>query len=153
LPERPGLIRGPLLGQGGACGPILRALPEWFGIETAREAYVEAISGLPTWLAGDRGFVTVKRHFPAAAEIYVMGVRPEAHRRGVGRALLQAAEVWLVGEGVRLLQVKTLAGSSAYEPYARTRAFYQSQGFLELEELPRLWDEGNPCLLLVKVLA
>ena len=32
---------------------------------------------------------------PRAAELYVMGVRREQHRRGIGRALVAEAERWL----------------------------------------------------------
>jgi ribosomal protein S18 acetylase RimI-like enzyme len=53
------------------------------------------------------GFLTLKLHFPWAAEIYVMGVRPETHRRGIGRALLARAEAYLREQGVEYLQVKT----------------------------------------------
>ena len=39
--------------------------------------------------------------------------------------------------------------SDVDEGYARTRAFYETRGFVPLEELHDLWDH-NPCLLLVK---
>jgi hypothetical protein len=35
--------------------------------------------------------------------------------------------------------------------YRKTRAFYEALGFEPLEELTDLW-EGNPCLVMVKVL-
>ncbi|MEW6283930.1 MAG: hypothetical protein AB1758_35285, partial [Candidatus Eremiobacterota bacterium] len=76
-------VRGPLLGQGEACRPILEGLPEWFGIPEARENYVRTIQELPTWLAGDVGFLTLKRQTPEAAEVYCMGVLRQ--RAGIGR--------------------------------------------------------------------
>lgn len=36
--------------------------------------------------------------------------------------------------------------------YERTRRFYLAAGFTPLEEFPDLWDERNPCLLMVKSL-
>lgn len=152
-------VIGPCIGRAGECEPVLRALPGWFGIEEAVENYVKEIGGLPTFLAyaqeggeagGALGFLTIKQHYPKSAEVLVMGIHPEAHRQGLGRALMQAAEGWLRGQGVEYLQVKTLGEAHPDENYAKTRAFYRSMGFTPLEEFPLLWDADNPCLLLVK---
>jgi ribosomal protein S18 acetylase RimI-like enzyme len=147
-------IQGPFLNQSSVCIPILRALPEWFGIETAILNYEREIDHLPTFLAkADEnvlGFLSLKQHNPFSAEIYVMAVRPDAHRRGIGRALVAAAESHTRGLGVEYMQVKTLGPSCPNEEYARTRAFYEAMGFRPLEELPQIWDEKNPCLILVK---
>jgi GNAT superfamily N-acetyltransferase len=94
----------------------------------------------------------VKQHNPRAAEVYVMGVVADQHRRGIGTALLAAAEDALRRRGVEYLQVKTLAPSREDENYARTRRFYEARGFVPLEEFPDLWP-GNPALLLVKALS
>jgi coenzyme F420-0:L-glutamate ligase/coenzyme F420-1:gamma-L-glutamate ligase len=79
-----------------------------------------------------------------------MGVLPGQHRRGIGRALVQAAEAWCRVNGIEYLQVKTVADSSPSEEYAGTRAFYEALGFVPLEVFPELWDSHNPALLLVK---
>jgi GNAT superfamily N-acetyltransferase len=148
------VITGPALGLSAACEPILRALPGWFGLEEATRRYIEAIATLPTWLAEvdgqAMGFLTLKQHSPYAAEIYVMGVRPEAHHRGLGSALLHRAESYLRGQGVEYLQVKTLSAAHPDRGYAKTRAYYLAMGFRPLEEFPTLWGETNPCLMLVK---
>lgn len=140
-------------GEGRVCEDILRALPDWFGIESAIVQYVRDTETMPTWVAemdgAPAGFVTLHRHFPHAAEIHCMAVRPEAHRHGVGRALLEHVEAHCRTDGVMFLQVKTLAPSVDYAPYTHTRAFYLAMGFTPLEELPNLWP-GNPCLVLVK---
>ncbi len=147
-------IEGPLLGQGPVCEPILRALPEWFGIEGATAQYIRDVDALPTFVAFEDGrsigFMTVKQHFPQSAELYVLGVLQEMHHRGVGRALLARAEAYLREQGVEYLQVKTLSASNPDPGYAKTRAFYEAMGFKPLEEFPTLWDEANPCLLMVK---
>ena len=131
----------------------MRALPDWFGIESAIVQYVRDTETKPTWLAelGGHavGFVTLNRHFTQAAEIHCMAVRPEVHRQGVGRALLERVEAQCRTDGVMFLQMKTLAPSVDYAPYVCTRAFYMAMGFTPLEELPNLWP-GNPCLVLVK---
>jgi GNAT superfamily N-acetyltransferase len=70
------------------------------------DAYVRDVAGLPTFAAGRDGFLALKQHTDAAAEIYVMGVRPESHRRGLGTALLEAAEAFLREREVEYLQVE-----------------------------------------------
>lgn len=150
-------IEGPLLGQSNLCEPILRLLPDWFGIEAAILNYNKEIDSLPTFLAKSGGqvlgFLSVKQHYPESAEIYVMGVRPEARHGGIGRALMQEAEAYLKSRGVEYLQVKTLGPSHPNPAYTQTRVFYLAMGFHPLEEFKQIWDEHNPCLILVKRLS
>jgi GNAT superfamily N-acetyltransferase len=149
-------VQGPLLGMASACEPILRALPQWFGIPEATEQYLKDIGGLPTLMAsfdgGAVGFLTLKEHSRYAAEIHVMGVRPELHRHGVGRALVIAAEAYLRERSIEFLQVKTLSERHPDMNYARTRAFYSALGFRPLEESMDLWGAENPCLHMIKSL-
>ena len=131
---------------------VLRDLPDWFGIEEATREYIEQAATLPTFaVEPDLGFLCLKQHTPRAAELYVMGVRREQHRRGTGRALVDEAERWCRARGIRYLQVKTL-GPSRPDPggYDDTRAFYLALGFVALEELHGLWSHDNPTLILVK---
>ena len=129
---------------------VLRDLPEWFGIEEATQSYIDAAATLTTLAVGDAGFLCLKRHFPGTAEIWVLGVRRDAHRQGIGRLLVRAAEAWCAANGVDYLQVKTLAHTKDDANYARTRAFYEAVGFTPLEVFPELWDPRNPALQLVK---
>ena len=133
---------------------VLRDLPDWFGIEKAAQGYIQAAAALPTFaVEPDLAFLCVKQHTPRAAELYVMGVRREHHRRGIGRALVQAAESWCRARGIRYLHVKTLGPSNSSPGYDATRAFYEAQGFVALEEMHGFWDEENPALILVKDVA
>ena len=139
------------------CEAVLRALPAWFGLEQPILKYRAAVASQPTFGTRDeagvvQSFLTLTRHYPPTAEVLCMAVRPGLRGQGVGTALLAAAEAWLVGEGVKLLQVKTLSERSPDRGYGETRAFYLARGFLPLEELRELWDAFNPCLLLVKPL-
>lgn len=150
-------ITGPQIGLAATCEPVLRDLPQWFGIESAIVQYVRDIESLPTFLAlddGDHamGFMTVRRHFALAAELHVLAVRTCHHRCGVGRALLAQVEHWLRLEGTRFLQVKTLAPTATSEHYERTRRFYEAMGFTPLEIFPTLWDPRNPALLMIKTI-
>jgi GNAT superfamily N-acetyltransferase len=132
---------------------ILDALPGWFGLATATDAYVRDAAELETWAVGDEAFLCLRRHTAYAAEIHVMGVLPDRHRHGLGRALVRAALAALAADGVELLQVKTLAGTHPSERYARTRRFYEALGFRPFELLPELWGPENPCLVLVRRVA
>lgn len=145
----------------GRCDPdavaaLLQGLPEWFGIEEAAAAYIEAARTMPTVLAHEDGAVVGallwNQHFPAAAEVHLMAVDAGRHRRGIGTALLDRAEQELRADGVRYLQVKTLGPSRPDEEYERTRRFYEARGFVPLEEMLGVWPGDNPMLILVKAL-
>ncbi len=133
---------------------ILRALPEWFGIEDAIIHYRDFAAAHPTLIAkvagAPVGCLAIMQHSPFAAEVYVMGVLPEFHGQGIGRMLVQSAEGWLIEQGVEYLQVKTLADTHPDPGYAKTRLFYEKMGFRPLEVFPTLWGEANPCLVMVK---
>ena len=150
------IVEGPVVGKRRQCEAILRALPDWFGVESAILRYASDIDSLPTFVAvaggAVVGFLTLRRHTEFSGEIHVMAVRPEMHRRGIGRRLLERAEKWLAAENVEYLQVKTLAPSRPDDCYERTRSFYFAMGFRPLEELRDFWDANNPCLLMVKKL-
>jgi GNAT superfamily N-acetyltransferase len=135
------------------CRSVLEALPEWFGIDESVRRYVRDVVGLPTFAVESDAFLSLKLHFEAAAEIYVMGVRRERQGQGLGTALVEAAESFLQPLGVEYLQVKTLGPSHPSTNYARTRGFYESRGFRPLEELQGFWNEENPCLIMVKQLS
>ena len=146
----------PAIGLGDQCEPVLRSLPDWFGLEEPIVAYAEAINSMPTVLAMHDGsvvgFMTIEQHFPTSAEIHVTAVREPWHRRGIGTALLRQCEREALAAGTRFLQVKTLSPRRECEAYHRTRLWYEAMGFVTLTEFPTLWDAANPCLQMIKVL-
>jgi GNAT superfamily N-acetyltransferase len=141
-------------GSGRICRSILDALPHWFGIPASVAEYVAVADRSPSVIASiagrDVGITTLVMHGSYAAEVYVMGVLPDHHRHGVGRAMLQAAEAWLARSGVEFLQVKTLSPAKPDDGYEGTRAFYLAYGFRPLNEFPLLWGADNPALQMVK---
>lgn len=135
---------------------ILRSLPDWFGIEESTVAYIDKSKELPMLVAYDGdtpiGFISVKKHSSYTAEIYVMGVDPEFHRNSCGSSMLAEIQNKLIGQDIEFLQVKTVSEDRECEFYKKTRLFYKSQGFKEVEVFPTLWGEANPCLLMIKSL-
>lgn len=135
--------------------PILRSVPEWFGIEASTRGYIARAGELPTWIATvagrDAGFVSVARPMPRSADVYCMAVHRDFHGRGIGTALVRCVEAALKADGVEYLQVKTQGPSKPSAEYARTLHFYEKVGFVPLEEFQGLW-QGIPCLVLVKKL-
>ena len=131
---------------------ILEALPEWFGIPEAREAYISDsvdqimvasfAQGIPN------GFLCLKETGKDTVELAVMGVRKEFHRQGIGTMLFQVAKRIASEHGYSFMQVKTVQ-MGRYEEYDNTNRFYLSLGFKEFEVFPTLWDEWNPCQVYV----
>jgi ribosomal protein S18 acetylase RimI-like enzyme len=134
----------------------LRSLPEWFGIEGSNLQYVADLSTLPTLVAETDGAVTgflmLKHHNPSSSEIHCLAVDRSRHRRGVGRALVSAAERRVRSRGAPLFHVKTRGPSEPDEGYEKTRRFYIAMGFLPLEETTVLWGPENPALIMVRPL-
>jgi len=108
-------------------------LPQWFAQAASNRHYAEQAEQLEAWIARldgqATGLLLVKRHSATSAEIYWLGVDPDHHRRGVGRALIGSLERRLRDEKARFLFVTTLHPDVDYEPYRHTRAFYESMGF------------------------
>ncbi len=146
----------PELNLGKECEKILRQLPDWFGIEKAIQNYAKEIDTLPTFLVKKEeeiiGFLSIKIHFSTSAEIYVMGLKSDYHRKGIGEKLVRSTFRYLKQNGVDFIQVKTLSPSRECKEYEKTRKFYLKLGFSPLEEFKELWGIENPCLMLVKSL-
>ncbi|HEX4197556.1 MAG TPA: GNAT family N-acetyltransferase [Caulobacteraceae bacterium] len=138
---------------GADCTSILAELPEWFGIPESNADYAAHAEQAPTWVAEDAGealgLITLVDPGFAALEIYLLAVRPHVHRRGVGLTLIRQACSVARELGKPYLTVKTQGPSAGYEPYERTRAFYEAVGFQSLEELTAIWGPENPCLIMI----
>jgi ribosomal protein S18 acetylase RimI-like enzyme len=136
------------------CNDILRALPDWFGIDLFIDKYAEQVRPLPFYAAFDKdkavGFIALMKHNPFTAEIHVMGIFNEYHKQGIGKTLVGICEDYCKENSIEFLTVKTVDESRASESYEKTRRFYLSVGFKPLEVFPLFWDENNPCLFMVK---
>ncbi|HZU90963.1 MAG TPA: GNAT family N-acetyltransferase [Stellaceae bacterium] len=131
--------------KSSACADIIKTLPAWFGIPEANERYIKEAADKDVFAAYDDrrrpiGMIALRYHFQTTAEIWWMGVRPDYHRRGIGKALVEAAKSRAKKNGCRTLAVMTLSPRKPDLNYARTRAFYERQGFRLLLEV----DGGDP---------
>ena len=131
---------------------VLESLTEWFEVVESREKYIRESRKQPFFAAYENGeavgFLCLKETGKATVELAVTGVLKEYHRKGIGRALFDAAKNYAKRAGYEFMQVKTVQ-MGFYEDYDRTNRFYQSLGFKEFEVFPTLWDADNPCQIYV----
>ena len=138
------------------CNEIINQLPERFGIPEANKAYANQVKS-EAFLAAivDEkaiGFISLKKHNDKSAEITVMGILEAFHAKGFGRVLVNEMAAHLKAEGVKFMTVKTLADTRECPSYEKTRRFYNSMGFVELEIINEIWGDDNPCAYMVKVI-
>lgn len=125
---------------------IMEALPEWFTPQAVERVRAEDCR-LPGLVAADEdgnivGFVLWEEK-PDEWEIAWVAVAREHHGRGIGRTLLAAMLDRARQAGIACLRVATVAPTVAYEPYARTRAFYERCGFRLESMQKRGWPDGT----------
>lgn len=139
------------------CEEVLRALPQWFGIEEATRSYILGVAQTDFFVIRlgplAIGFISLVHHNEFTSEIYCMGLFQEVHGRGLGKQLLNEAENFLKGQRKKFLTVKTLGDSFPDPGYERTKQFYRAVGFIPLEESTEIWGPQVPCLFMVKVLS
>ena len=132
---------------------ILNDLPEWFGMPESTEEYITDSQDKPfiaCFMDKEAvGFVVLNATSEDCADIFVMGIKKNYHRMGIGTKLNDAYEELAKKLGYTYTQVKTVQ-SGHYKEYDVTNNFYKSVGYKELEVFPTLWDEWNPCQVYIK---
>lgn len=83
------------------------------------------------WLAMENdslvGFVGAAIHpEDQMGEVTIIAVSPDHQQRGVGKSLLEFAESYIKGKGMKMVMVETV-GDSGHEP---ARKAYESQGYV-----------------------
>jgi ribosomal protein S18 acetylase RimI-like enzyme len=131
---------------------ILEKLPEWF--DDLQE--YDIVLDYPFWAAfsGARcvGFIVGKIHYAITGEVYVFGLDPAYHRKGIGTILYTELENYFLENNCNYAVVRTVSEQADCEPYERTRKFYRKMGFEDLFAMAEIWDEDNPCLVMIKKL-
>lgn len=151
------MLLGPRLQRESECEAVLRSLPDWFGIEESLRMYARDSGQLPSFAIEKESrvvaFVSLREHFPESWEVHCIAVSATERNRGLGSDLLAHSERWLRDQGVRFLQIKTIAATKEDKYYAQTRQFYTRRGYMPVEVFPTLWSPGNPALQLIKPLS
>lgn len=78
------------------------------------------------------GFLMYSSH---NSDVFIswLGVTRTVQGNGIGTRLIQYLENELINMGIRELKVDTLSESIDYDPYSKTRAFYEKMGFIKGE--------------------
>ncbi len=77
-----------------------------------------------------------------------LAVRPDLQGKGLGAALVRAAEQRLIDKGQRILIVDT----SGTDDFALTRKFYAQNGYEEEARIRDFWAEGDDKVIFRKAL-
>jgi GNAT superfamily N-acetyltransferase len=136
---------------------IVRGLPDYFTDDVPAKAERDAADH-EAWVVTDSGtvagFAIAARKSPGGAEILWMAVDAARRNRGYGTALLGHVLDHLADAGVSVVAAKTLDRSSGYQPYEATRAFWERNGFVQVDTIDPLpaWQPGNPAAIYVAAL-
>jgi ribosomal protein S18 acetylase RimI-like enzyme len=85
---------------------------------------------------------------PGVWNLLFLGVRPEARRQGVARALIASVERRLREDGARMLLIDT----STKPPMEAARALYEALGYARVALIPDYWGPGDGKLTFQRVL-
>lgn len=72
-------------------------------------------------------------------DVYWIAVDPRLHGRGIGAALLRAAEAQARAGGGRMVLIET----GGKESYSATRRFYERSGYHEVARIPDFFAPGD----------
>ena len=136
------------------CQDIVRGLSEYF-TDDVPDRVARDLGVHHGWVVIEEGSLVglaiVDRRSTQAAEILWIAVQAGRRHGGLGTSLLEHVLEELGAEGVKLVGAKTLDGSATYEPYRATRAFWERQGFVQIDMIdpPPGWQPGNPAAIYV----
>ncbi len=131
---------------------VVKSLPEWFTADAVEEVVRDA-GRMPRFVAKVdgviRGFILLDER-ECCMEIAWLAVERRYQGRGIGTALIEAAEKHACSKDKRILTVKTYGGMD-YDPYIKTLQFYRNRGF-RLYEIISNYEPfgGQPAAILIK---
>ena len=124
---------------------LMESLPDWFTAEAVQKVRT-VDAALPGLVAIDEGAVVgflLCELRETDCEIKWIAVAPSRQRQGIGKMLVARLLELMRESGAVLLRVATVAPTVDYEPYARTRAFYEACGFTLRHITPHGWPDGT----------
>ena len=150
-------VRRFVAGDAPAATAIIRGLPDYFTDDVPTKAERDAASH-QAWVLTDSGTVTgfavAARKSPGGAEILWIAIDAARRGRGHGTRLLGHILDQLGTDGISVVEAKTLDRSSGYRPYEATRAFWERNGFVQVDTIDPLpgWEPGNPAAIYIAAL-
>jgi len=140
-----------------AAALIIEGLPDYFTEDVPEKVQHDA-ERHDAWVLTDSGAVAgiavAARKSESGAEILWIAIDASLRGRGYGSRLLGHVLGCLATAGISVVEAKTLDGSSGYEPYVATRAFWERNGFVHIDTIDPLpgWQPGNPAAIYVAAL-
>lgn len=120
------------------------------GVSYSREELARFIGrrNSKTWVAQEDetvvGFLVGNREPGQVWHVVTIDVPERWRRRGVGTALMGAAEDWAAAQGIRMIYLETAEDNSA------AQSFYEKRGYVKYERLERYYDNGTAAWIMVK---
>ncbi len=103
-----------------------------------------------TWVAEDAGhivgFLIAGRESQEVGHIVTIDVIAEYRGQGVGRTLMDAAERWAAGLGLRMIVLETAEDNIA------AQRFYEAHGYFKTERIPGYYADGTAAWLMAKTI-
>jgi [ribosomal protein S18]-alanine N-acetyltransferase len=103
-----------------------------------------------TWVAEDGGevvgFLIANRTRTGTMHVITIDVKEERRRRGVGEALMNAAEEWGRRQGLRGASLETAEGNRA------AQEFYRKRGYTKLRQVSNYYADGSTAWVMGKPL-
>jgi len=101
-----------------------------------------------TWVAQEGetiiGFLVGNREGGQVWHIVTIDVRQRWRRRGVGKALMDAAEDWAAAQGIKMVCLETA------EDNLGAQAFYARRGYVKRARLERYYEDGTAAWVMAK---
>ncbi|MBU1144566.1 MAG: GNAT family N-acetyltransferase [Firmicutes bacterium] len=136
------------------CKVVLNDLHEWFGIEESKKQYIEMVKKYVFFAMYENetpvAFYSIKEENINTLEMVVLGVLKKYQHQGIGTKLQKSVEEYAKKNGYINIIVLTLASKHKDVAYAATRKFYYKQGFEDIYQSDKIWDEFNPCQIMLK---
>jgi GNAT superfamily N-acetyltransferase len=136
---------------------ILQKILEWLGLKENMQEYINSANEYLYWAAFDNdnciglfsGKILYSKEKDITGDIYVYGVDPKYHGKGIGTLLYKKIEKYFLKNGCKNMLVYINIGNDHNEKNNRTRDFYLKKGFIELLTVIRI-PENRPYLVMMK---